>query len=80
MKGFENTQEPTRKELRKRFVEYDGENRCIRCCFYYIEKKCRKAKCTPEEREDGKQGYFRDDNPVNREAYIHMTEYRTGEH
>lgn len=76
MKGFEKSQDNIRKNGRQYFVEYDGENRCIKCCFYYMEKQCKTAKCTPEERKDGKRGYFRDPSPPNKEVYLHKINYR----
>ena len=43
------------------FVPVHGANaeRCSKCCFYFDSKKCKDAKCTTGERQDGKEGYFR---------------------
>lgn len=41
------------------FIEYHGYHRCAKCIFQSNEKKCEKAPCTPEERKDGRRGFFR---------------------
>lgn len=56
------------------FVEWEGENRCGRCCYCYNDKLCKRAKCTPEERKDGKRGYYRDPSPAEARTFsINMT-------
>jgi len=41
------------------FVEYAGESRCSKCVFQSNDKKCKFAPCSPDERKDGRRGFFR---------------------
>lgn len=46
------------------FMPYKGQNRCAKCCF--SDKKCKEALCTPDERKDKRQGFWR---AANKNAY-----------
>lgn len=41
------------------FVEYDKPTKCNKCYFAENKEQCDMHKCNPDERKDGKNGYYR---------------------